>query len=522
MSTNPNNKRIAINTIIIYLRMFLSALIGFFTTRYVLEALGVSDYGLFNVVGGVISMLNFLSVGMHTTTRRYVNVEMGKKDGEVNKVFNVCLVLHIGFALLIYLVAISIGLWYINNMLNAPHEKMSDARFVFFISTTVSAIGIINVPYQALMSAYEKFLQMAIIDIFSNFLKIPLVIALVFYTGNKLLFYASGLCMMTIFSFGAYFLYCFYKMHDLVEWNFFRRTSLYKEILVFNNYTSLGAFAYLARSQGSTMVVNYFFGTLVNGAFAIASQIENQLQNLVGNLCLAATPQMTQSYSAGNFQRSFDIVCRITRFSALLMIVVSFSIFVSLEPLLEIWLNKIPEGSLILCQAILLSLFIRSLSMGVDSLIQATGKVKEYQIIQSTLLVLGIPLSVLFSILGLPPVFVLYAFIICDIIRAISMFVIICRITPFDLKKYSILAYIPLVKVLLLLLIYYAFFRCLRLDTLPLQLFGFVTTIIVSSLLCLILGMTEHERKETVGKVLKKLYLIIGIFFQKIKIIRQS
>ena len=505
---SANNKRIAVNTLIVYARMFLGAFIGFFTTRYVLAALGVSDYGLYNVVGGVVTMMNFISIGMMTTTRRYVNVEMGKKDGNVNKVFNVSLTLHIGFAIFIYLIAITIGLWYINNMLNVSSEKLADARFVYFISTTVSALGIINVPYQALMTAYERFRQIAIIDISVSCLKIPLVIALFFYVGNLLRFYAIGICFITLFSLMAYSSYCKYKISGVVKWCFYKDWALYKEILVFNNYTAMGAFAYLARSQGSTMVINYFFGTLTNGAYAIATQIERQIENFVGNLGTAANPQMTQSYSAGEFSRSFDIVCKITRFSALAMTILTFSLFVSLKPLLRVWLEVIPDGAIIFCQAMLLSLFIRSLGAGIDALIQATGQVKWYQIIQSLLLILGIPLSMLLFKMGFSPVYIIIAFIICDVFRTIAMFIIICRITPFDFKHFALFTYLPLLKVCLVLALYLMFFNLLPLDSLIVQLFGFILTLISSSMICIYLGMTENERIKITGKIVRifKLY----------------
>lgn len=499
-----SNKRIAINTIIIYLKMIIMAFISFFVTRYVLIALGVSDYGLYNVVGGVVTMLNFISIAMMTTTRRYVNVEMGRGiKGNVNKVFNVCLVLHIGFAIFIYLIAMSIGLWYINNVLNVTPEKMADARFVYIISTSVSALGIINVPYQALLAAYERFLQIAIIDIISSCLKIPLVIALLLYTGNNLRFYASGICVVTFFSLLLYSSYCYREFKNVIKWHFYREKQLYKKILLFNNYTSLGAFAYLGRSQGSTMVINYFFGTIVNGAYAIAIQIESQINGLVSNLVTAANPQMTQSYSAGDFQRSFDIVCKITRFSALVMAILTFSLYIGLTPLLSIWLKVIPDGTIIFCQVMLISLFLRSLGSGIDPLIQATGQVKWYQICQSSLLILGIPLSILFFIWGMSPVYIIVAFIICDIIRTIAMFIIICRITPFDFKKYAVSTYVPLIKVLIGLGVYDVFYQFFPLYSLSLQLIGFFMTLIASIIVCMSWGMTSNERSKTVGKLLK-------------------
>ena len=496
------NKKIAVNSIIIYIQMILGVLISFFTTRYVLSALGVSDYGLYNVVGGTVTMLNFISVGMHTTTRRYVNVEMGKREGNVNKIFNICLVLHLGFALLIYVVALTFGLWYINNVLNVSYEKLSDARFVYFISTTVSAIGIINVPYQALMAAYERFLQIASIGIGTLILRIPFILALILYTGNHLRFFAVGECLLTMLSLLLFSTYCLYSFKEITKWHIYKDITLYKEILVFNNYTALGAFAYLGRSQGSTMVINYFFGTLVNGAFAIAIQIERQLQNFVGNLTVAANPQMTQSYSSGDFQRSFNIVCKIARYSGLIMAILTFSLFVSLEPLLTIWLNKIPLGAITFCQAMLLSLFYGSLSSGVDGLIQATGNVKMYQIIQSILLTLGIPLSILLFILGAPPVYILYTFIGCDIMRSIAMYIIVCRITPFSFSSYALSVFLPVLRVIMIYLLYYILLQMISFDNLVFEFLGFVFTLIFCSIVAFRFGMTMHERQVVLKKIL--------------------
>jgi len=481
------------------------AFISFFTTRYVLKALGVSDYGLYNVVGGVVTMLNFISTAMMTTTRRYVNVEMGKgKSGNVNKVFNVCLTLHFCFAIFIYLIAISIGLWYINNILNVTSEKLADARFVYIISTSVSALGIINVPYQALLAAYERFRQIAIIDIITSCLKIPLVIALLLYAGNHLRFYAIGICVITFCSLLLYSTYCYQKFHDVIKWHFYKDKVLYKEILLFNNYTSLGAFAYLGRSQGSTMVINYFFGTIVNGAYAIAIQIESQIQSLVSNLVTAANPQMTQSYSSRDYDRCFSLVCKVTRFSALSMMILCFTMFIELPFLLDLWLKKTPDGAIAFCVAMLLSLFVRSLGMGVDALIQATGKVKTYQLVQSALLVAGIPLSIFLFIIGFSPVFIIITFIICDILRTIAMFWIICRISDFfKFKRYACSVYLPTIKVFSVLLIYTYVYGFFNIDSLSFRLVGIVITFIFACMVCVYLGLISQERGMLLEKVLK-------------------
>lgn len=504
--TSQGNKRIAINTIIIYIRMIMVALIGIVTTRYVLQALGVSDYGLYNVVGGIVSIMSFVCTAMITTTRRFVNIEMGKgNDGNLNKIFNVSLVLHIGFALLIYVIALSFGLCYIYKFLNVDSSKLSDAIFVFFISTTTSAFGIINVPFQALMTAYERFKQMAIIDFSTTFLKIPLVVLLVSYSGNQLRFYAIGMCLIVLISLILYHFYCKYHFRDIIKWNFYRKEALYKEILLFNNYTAMGAFAYIGRSSGSTMVINYFFGTLVNGAYAVAVQIESQIQNLVGNLSTAANPQMTQSYGAGNFQRSFDLVCRISRFSSLFMIILTFSVFVELEMFLSIWLKDIPVGAVIFCQAMLFSLFFRSFGGSVDSLIQATGKVKWYQITQSIFLILGLPLAFILFSFGYPAEFIIYSFILCDIIRTIAMFVIVCNVSEFSFKEYAYSVYLPLIKIVLLLGIYYFLYRLIPLSGTIMHFMGFLLTFVFICIVCFIVGLTKTEKLMIVNGVTSKI-----------------
>ena len=179
-SLSSDNKLIFKNTIIIYARMIIVTLVGLFSSRFVLQALGVSDYGLYNIVAGLITMLNFVGIAMCTTTRRFINIEMGKPDGNLNKVFNVSLLIHIGFALFIFVVAETIGLWYIHNLLNVETGKETDAMFVFQISTIVACIGIINIPYQSLIEAHERFFSAAVIDVITTLTKLGLVIILIY------------------------------------------------------------------------------------------------------------------------------------------------------------------------------------------------------------------------------------------------------------------------------------------------------------------------------------------------------
>lgn len=501
VASQADNKRIAINTVIIYIRMIVVTLISLFTTRYVLQVLGVSDYGLYNVVAGLIAMLNVISTAMHTTIRRYINVEMGKPDGNLNKIFNISLLLHIGFGLFVFLLAETIGIYYIYNFLNLQPGKLNDALFVFQISTIVSVVGLMNVPYQGLLCAYEKFSQIALIDFFAALLKIPLIVLLVYYQGNALRFYAVGICIISLISFLLYQYVCYRRYHSIVSLRIYRDKSLYREILFFNNYTALGAVAYVGRSQGSTMLINYFFGTFVNGAFAVAYQIENFVIMFVNNLGTASEPQITQSYSAGDAKRTFSLAENISKYSILIMLLLIFPVSLELEFLLSLWLGQIPEGTVTLCRWILLSLFVRSLATGISPIVQATGCVKWFQIVGSFLLLLGLPVSFICLICGFSPEIVIITFIVMDILNKAFYFWLLSRITDFDFKHFVKVVYKPFVPVLLLLLIF-LFVLCFLSIT-----YVFSHIVVVGVAFCYVMlvsylfGLTKKEKTMILHKL---------------------
>ncbi|EXZ90610.1 hypothetical protein F3B47_07225 [Bacteroides fragilis] len=492
-----DNKRIAVNTLIIYARMAVTTIISLIATRYVLLELGQADYGLYNVVGGIVTMLNVVSIGMYMTTQRFINVEMGKgPNGNLNKVFNVCIVLHIGFALSIFIIGLTVGLWYIYNILNVLPEKLSDAVLIYFISTTVSAIGIINIPFQGLMLAFEKFKKMAIIDLLSNFMKVPLVILLMCWSGNKLLFYAIGVCFISLFSFLFYYSYCYRKFGDIVKWHLSREKYIYKEILVFNNYTSIGTIAYLSRTQGASVVINYFFGIIVNGAFAIVFQIENFIMMFVNNLGTASDPQITQSYASGNYRDAFSLVEKISKYSMFIMLLVTFSIGVELEFLLRLWLGTLPEGILVLSRWMLVSLLVRSINSSCGSIIQASGHVKWFQIISSVLLLLGLPISWLLYKWGMPPVTIIITFTVTDFISRMIYLWLMHRIIKFDVLHFSKKVFLPVIKVLCLSGLYLYLYNSIMLQTDFMRVMGIGVSCMFYVCLCLFVGMNRLERNS--------------------------
>ena len=449
-----NNKKIAINTIIIYVRMIITTIVGIFTTRIVLKALGVSDYGLYNVVGGIIVMLNIVSVAMSTTTTRYINREQGEENGNVNKIFNICLQLHIFSGLFLLLIAETVGMLYIYNMLNVSPGKIDDALFVFQVSTITALIGVINVPYQSLVQSYERFDQVAYIDIISALLKLSFVFLLTSWSGNPLRFYVIGMSVITLLSFIGYTSLCYYQWNNVVNIHFYNDWKKIKEIFVFNNYVVIGASSYLGRTQGSTMIVNYFFNTAINGSMAIAYQVENYLISFVTNIGRAASPQIFQSY-ATNIEHSVLLTARVTKYSSLLMLLIVFPVFVAIEWLLHLWLGEIPDGAVLFCQLTLISALLRSLSEGLPTLIQANGNIKIFQLTGSVLELVGMPIAILAFYFGAPAftIMVIYAFFTFSYLWVrlpmIKYFLKI-DITPF-LRN----VYYPLAKAIICCIVFY-------------------------------------------------------------------
>ncbi len=488
------NKKIALNTFIIYIRLFITTIVSLLTTRIVLQILGVSDLGLYNVVGSLITMMNVVSIAMHTTTRRYINIEMGRKNGEPNKVFNVCLVLHIGFALLFFIIAETAGIWYIKNYLNVQVDKVNDAFFVFHISTLVACIGLINVPYQALLEAFEKFVQVAMVDIFNVCIKLVAVIILMYYDGNTLRFYALSMCLITFSSFILYHILCYKQYPWIVGLKWYWDKKLYREILEFNNYTALGATAWLGRTQGASILINYFFGTVVNGAFAIAYQIQNFVQMFIGNLGVASAPQITKSFGRGDKEHAIKLCSQINRYTILIMITIFFPLYIELDNILELWLGEIPKGSLVLCQWILIFALLNSFSASIPTLIHATGKIKWFQLIGSFFELVMLPISFILFKIGFPPVSLIIVLCVCSFsYRFLSLWMMKLLI-DFNTKKFIFESYLPPIRVIALMVGWTLIYKSFYLNNDIIFYAGILFTGILSLVLVYFFGITFKER----------------------------
>ncbi len=444
MSNNfTSNKRIAKNTIVIYAQLFVTIVVNLLMSRYVLQVIGVSDYGLYNVVGGVVSLFTFISSSLQRTTIRFLNFEMGKQNGDTNRVFNQCNLIHIVFSLVVLFLLESFGVFYIQNYLNVEVSKGADAMFVFQVSTIAMCIGIANVPYQSIFIAHERFSFVAVIEIVRTSVKFLLVLLLFSYSGNVLRLYALLMSGVTLGSLMFYQICAMRHWPDIVKWKFVNDLKLYKEQVLFSNWTLLKTLSMVARHQGSVLLINMFFGTTVNAAYAIAYTVQNQVMRFVSKFDGAVAPQITQNISAGKIERSIYLASHSCRYCLLLMEIVFFTLYVDLDLILTLWLGTyVPDGTLIFCRYTLLMALVSTTSGGLVQLINGVGKLKRFVIQMFFLYMMSIVFGYIFFKAGFPAHIIVILFVLSDLFYRISELYLLKKVIPFNILKFCCDSYL--------------------------------------------------------------------------------
>ena len=437
MAIRSDNKRLAINTIILYVKLIISIVISFLVSRLVLDALGASDYGLYNVVGGIVTLLNTLGITMIATSYRFMAVEIGKgKRGNPNKVYNTILLIHIALAFFLLLIGETLGAYYVNHYLNVDTDRISDALFVLHISLITSAVYVLTIPINGLIIAREKFLFTAIVEIVSAIMKFVFILLLIQMVGNKLRIYACMLAVCQVIGPLAYQLYCHISDKEVIKWNFNRNREDYAIVMKFASGILLGAMACMARVQGAAMIINLFFGTVLNAAFGLATQVWTASDQFTNSLRQAAIPQIMKSHSSGDKQHSLDIVYLISRYSFLLMLLPAIPLIIGIDGILRLWLGIPPEYTDIFIVLLMVSGLVSSLGAGFDAEIQATGKIWKNQIGFSVINLSLLPIMYLMYKVGMPPYSNAIAMIVISSAVVIFQAYIMRELTNFNIKKF--------------------------------------------------------------------------------------
>lgn len=492
-----DNKKIAYNSVIIYIRLCIVSLISVMLSKVVLDALGASNFGLYNVVGGIVVLLNVINTSMASSTYRYLAFEIGKGEhGNPNKIFNSSFMIHVIFAGLILIIGIPVGLYYINNFLNVVPESLSDACFVFCFSIITAAINTMFVPNQGLLVAYEKFSASAIIDIVSNLVKLIVILLFIYSDCNRIRLYSLIMFGYTSFSCMLYYIYCRKKHNDVVKYHLYTDRNLYKEMLSFSGWTVYGAAANVGKGQGSAIVINYFFGTLVNAAYAIALQVESFVMMFARSLNSAAVPQTTKNFSAGDFSRSISITSKISKYTFLLMGLVSFPLIMEIDFVLKLWLTDVPEGAGLFVKMILLGNLIGCLAEGIPNLINAIGKIKAYQVVVNSILLLGLPIAFLFYKLDYSPITICVIYCIINLFNSFVKLYMLNRVVKFNVKSFMKSSHLRIFYVLVPLVIFFSLYKVP--DTTNFHIIGMIIAFLYYVIVSFCFGLEKSERQKAI------------------------
>ncbi len=501
--------RILKNTVIIYIRMAVTIIVGLVTSRLVLQALGASDVGLYSAVGSAVALVGVITGALSATTVRYMNIELGKPDGDPNRMFNICNTIHIGGAALILLILETVGIWYIHTKLNVPPGKEADAMFVFQVSTIVACLGISNVPFQSLFTVHEKFGTVAIVDIVNTLVKLGLVLLLFFIEDSRyaLRAYAVMMSATTWISFVAYRAMSSRRWREIIRWKWTGRWADYKEVLTFNNYNLLHSSSIIARSQGSNMLINAFFGTTTNAAYFYAFTLQNYVNQFVNNFDAASAPQITQNVGAHETETATRLARRSCRICLVLFLLLLFPLWSELDFLMGLWLgSKMPPETVLMARWTLMIAAISTTSAGLSQLINALGRIKWYKIEIAVLYILCLPAGYFLFRGGAPAYTILICFIAADFLNRVIQFILLHFQSGFEVGRFLRHAYLRPALISLLMCGYLLLYRTISWNSAWAHVGGFFVTFLVVAALIWAVGLDSEERRKVSGFVAGKFH----------------
>lgn len=502
MLTNSSmNNKIIKNTIILYIKLIVTTVVGLYSSRFILKALGIDDYGLYVVIGGVVTIMNFLSTVMTTTSYRFITVELGKGDkGEPQLIYNTIRLIHIFLAIFLLLLGETIGVHYVNHYLNVEVDKIPDALYLLHWSVITSAVSLLAIPSTGLIIAREKFLFTSIMEIARTFLKLFLVIILTFYMGNRLRLFAVIAFIYTSIAPISTILYCKMKEPFLTKWKLNLNFKIYKHIFSFASWTMLGAGSTIAQGQGVSIVLNVFFTPIVNAAYGLAVQVNGYVMMFVRNLGQAAVPQIIKSYSIGNSSQSLSLVYQLSKYSFFIILFPAVPCILCMDTVLDLWLGNVPQYTSIFSILLIISNLFWCISTGFDSTIQASGSIKNYQLWFSLINFSCLPICYWLFSMNFPPYTVTIYIILSIFFLLLLQIYILKRLCCFNMEEYWYVTLKPAIKVLFSLvpLFLLGIYLDKSVDTMLLLFFLSIIYIGISEYY---IGFTHIERKIFIAKI---------------------
>jgi O-antigen/teichoic acid export membrane protein len=489
-----NNKLIAKNTIALYIRTLVVLFISLYTSRVVLNTLGVEDFGIYNVVAGVISIFSFLNISMSGATSRFLTYEIGKKDNQrLKETFSSALTIHIGIALLVLLFSETAGLWFVNHKLVIPADRMLAANWVFQFAVFSSMLGIIQVPYNASLIAYEKMNVYAGIDIMNVLLKLLIVYLLLLGNFDRLIFYSFLVLFASLLVTVIYILYCVRKLVGC-SYAFTYRKETLKPMLSFSGWDLFGNLSITAQQQGANILLNIFGGVVLNAASGIAGVVKASSMKLSSNIIVAFNPQIIKQYSVGNYKAMENLMNHAVKFSSILFIMLCIPMILEMHYLLKLWLGNVPDYAVRFSQISLFGSFFMLANPILVTAIHATGKIKRLTFSNGLLYLLTLLLIYIALYIGMHPAWV-YVFIciISIFIVGINLHIVKSLIPSFSIFRFLSEGFVKNIFTTLIAII----LPILIVNFMDETFWRFITVIFISvSSICLLSYFIILNRKE--------------------------
>lgn len=433
---NTQKKRLAKNTLILYLRTIVTLAISLYTSRVVLQVLGINDYGIYNIVGGFVSLFAVVSQTMVASTQRFLTYELGKSaNNHSREVFSAAMTIHIVLGLILILLFETLGLWFLNNKLNIETNRMVATNFIYQFSVITFVVQLIRSPFEASVIAHERMSTFAYVNIAEAVFKLLVLFLIPLITIDRLVQYGMYLLFLSLFVFVFYTTYCKIKFEEIVFVQV-KDKNYYRQMVSFAGYNFFGSCSAIMANQGVNVILNMFFGVTVNAARGIALQVGNAISKFVGDFTTAIKPQITKSYAKGDLSYTISLVNRGSKFSFFLYLLFSLPIAIDTPLILKMWLENVPDYAILFVRWTLLISLLNTFANPLTTFAFATGDIKRLSIWIGCIRLTVLPVAYMLFSLGYPPA---YAYIVCFLSDFVLLFVrlfIVCSVTKISALSY--------------------------------------------------------------------------------------
>lgn len=511
MSPSENNKRIAKNTLMLYFRQILILLVNLYTVRIVLNVLGVEDYGIYSVVGGVVSLLSFLSGSMASATQRFFSFAIGQNDNEkLKKTFSVNLIIYVAIAIIAFILLETAGSWFINQQLKVPPERFEAAKWVFHFSILTFLGTIFTSPFMAIIIAHEDMQIYAYVSIVEAVLKLAIVFMLIHLTGDKLEIYSTLLFVVSLINTVAYIGICVHKYSECQFRKFYWNKILFHEIIGFTGWTLFGALTSVLRNQAVTILLNQVFTPVVVAARAIATQITSQVNIFSNNFNVGLYPPIIKAYAANERENMFSLIFNGAKITFFLMWVFALPLLIEMDTILQVWLKTPPAGAILFTRLALIEVLINSISAPITTAARAPGKMRTYELSLGILQVSIFFMDWIVLKMGSAAYSVFIVAIVVNLVMFIVRLLIVNKLIELPLLPFLKKVVIPVMIVILTSLILSLAIHWSFPQGIIYAIFSIILSMFFASVSMYFLGLNKKWRKKIREMVMNRIRRILN------------